>query len=30
MVRAFRATGDGWQARMNNALRDWLKDHRPA
>ncbi|NBT93396.1 MAG: hypothetical protein EBT37_12660 [Betaproteobacteria bacterium] len=21
----FKATGQGWQARMNNALREWLK-----
>jgi len=25
VVDAFRATGKGWQTRMNNALRDWLK-----
>jgi len=30
IVDAFRASGDGWQTRMNDALRDWLKDHRPA
>ncbi|MBU3725329.1 MAG: hypothetical protein FGM18_07455 [Burkholderiaceae bacterium] len=22
-------TGPGWQTRMNNALRDWLKRHSP-
>ena len=22
---AFKATGKGWQSRMNNALRDWFK-----
>lgn len=27
---AFRATGCGWQTRMNDALRDWLKTHSPA
>lgn len=27
VVGAFRATGDGWQTRMDAALRDWLKDH---
>jgi uncharacterized protein (DUF4415 family) len=27
---AFRATGDGWQARVDGALRDWLKEHEPA
>ncbi|MFM0058827.1 BrnA antitoxin family protein [Paraburkholderia phytofirmans] len=30
VVEAFKASGDGWQTRMNDALRDWLKDHRPA
>ncbi|HEY5801089.1 MAG TPA: BrnA antitoxin family protein, partial [Burkholderiaceae bacterium] len=25
---AFRATGDGWQTRMNDALKDWLKTRR--
>lgn len=30
VVEAFKATGRGWQTRMNDALRDWLKDHRPA
>lgn len=24
---AFRATGSGWQARMNDALKAWLKEH---
>lgn len=24
---AFKGTGAGWQTRMNNALRDWLKTH---
>ena len=23
----FRATGKGWQARMNDALKEWLKEH---
>ena len=27
VVEAFRATGKGWQTRMNSALRDWLKTH---
>ncbi|MBF0311350.1 MAG: BrnA antitoxin family protein [Magnetococcales bacterium] len=27
VLTAFRATGKGWQTRMNNALRDWLKLH---
>ncbi len=30
VVEAFKATGKGWQTRMNNALRDWLKTHSPA
>ncbi len=25
VVAAFKATGRGWQTRMNDALRDWLK-----
>ncbi len=25
VVEAFRATGAGWQARMNDALKEWLK-----
>ena len=27
IVAAFKATGKGWQSRMNDALRDWLKTH---
>ncbi len=27
VVEAFKATGKGWQTRMNAALRDWLKNH---
>ena len=30
VVGAFRATGDGWQTRMDKALKDWLKTHSPA
>ncbi len=30
VVSTFRATGDGWQTRMDAALRDWLKTHSPA
>lgn len=30
IVQAFRATGEGWQARLDAALRDWLKTHSPA
>jgi len=27
VLTAFRATGRGWQTRMNNVLKDWLKEH---
>ncbi len=30
VVTTFRATGAGWQTRIDAALRDWLKDHSPA
>jgi uncharacterized protein (DUF4415 family) len=30
IVEQFKETGAGWQTRMNNALRDWLKRHSPA
>ena len=30
VVEAFKATGKGWQTRMNDALRDWLKTHSSA
>lgn len=30
VVAAFRATGRGWQTRLNAALKDWLKNHSPA
>ena len=30
VVETFRASGDGWQTRMDAALKDWLKDHSPA
>lgn len=29
VLAAFRATGSGWQTRMNAALKDWLKTHSP-
>ena len=29
VVAAFKATGKGWQTRMNAALKDWLKTHSP-
>jgi uncharacterized protein (DUF4415 family) len=28
VVAEFRAGGRGWQSRMNEALREWLKTHR--
>ena len=30
VVQPFRDTGDGWQTRIDAALRDWLKKHSPA
>ena len=30
VVAAFKATGAGWQTRMDAALKDWLKTHSPA
>jgi uncharacterized protein (DUF4415 family) len=30
VVASFRATGSGWQTRLNAALKDWLKTHSPA
>ena len=30
VVDRFRASGDGWQTRVDAALKDWLKDHSPA
>jgi uncharacterized protein (DUF4415 family) len=30
VVQPFRATGAGWQTRIDAALRDWLKSHKPA
>ena len=29
VLEMFRASGPGWQTRMNAALRDWLKSHSP-
>ena len=29
VVDAFRATGKGWQTRMDAALKEWLKEHHP-
>ena len=28
VLNSFKATGRGWQTRIDNALRDWLKEHR--
>jgi uncharacterized protein (DUF4415 family) len=30
VVSSFRATGKGWQTRIDAALRDWLRTHSPA
>ena len=30
VIDFFRATGKGWQSRVNEALLDWLKEHKPA
>lgn len=30
VIAAFRATGRGWQTRLNAALKDWLKNHSTA
>jgi uncharacterized protein (DUF4415 family) len=27
VINAFKATGRGWQTRMNEALKDWLRGH---
>ncbi|OVZ60430.1 hypothetical protein CDO44_10115 [Pigmentiphaga sp. NML080357] len=29
VIDAFKSSGSGWQTRMNDALRDWLKTHQP-
>ena len=29
VLSAFRASGPGWQTRMNEALKDWLRTHSP-
>ena len=28
VIQKFRATGDGWQTRVDAALQDWLKSHK--
>jgi uncharacterized protein (DUF4415 family) len=30
VVEQFRESGDGWQTRVDAALREWLKNHTPA
>lgn len=30
IVEAFKSTGNGWQTRINEALKEWLKTHTPA
>jgi uncharacterized protein (DUF4415 family) len=30
VIEAFKSAGDGWQTRMNDALKDWLKTHHVA
>ena len=30
VLNAFKATGKGWQTRLNDAMRDWLETHSPA
>ena len=30
ILDSFRSAGPGWQTRMNEALRDWLKSNSPA
>ncbi len=30
VVEQFRASGEGWQTRVDAALREWLKSHSPA
>ena len=30
VVQAFRANGDGWQTRIDAALKDWLRTHSSA
>jgi uncharacterized protein (DUF4415 family) len=30
VLEAFKATGEGWQTKVDGALKDWLKTHTPA
>jgi uncharacterized protein (DUF4415 family) len=27
VIEVFKGAGDGWQTKMNDALKDWLKTH---
>ena len=29
VLESFKGAGDGWQTRMNDALREWLVSHKP-
>lgn len=29
VIEAFKSTGTGWQTRMDAALKDWLRKHKP-
>ncbi|AYN27177.1 hypothetical protein D8682_09430 [Buttiauxella sp. 3AFRM03] len=29
VLQAFKSTGEGWQVRMDTALKDWLKNNNP-
>lgn len=28
VIDYFKSTGDGWQTKMDNALKEWIKDHK--
>jgi uncharacterized protein (DUF4415 family) len=30
VLARFRSSGDGWQTRMDSALKEWLQNHEPA
>ena len=30
VLNAFKATGEGWQTKVDGALKEWLKDNTPA
>jgi uncharacterized protein (DUF4415 family) len=29
VLTALKLTGKGWQTRVNDAMREWIKDHSP-